>query len=118
MKNCLQSVKDFLLGAMVVIAVLALFMGVRFALFVPLHNETMAAKDPAPIAAADAGCVVTARKMHCPQGAKQEVQAIASGPRHSGSAGGIEQQTSEEQNTRCAARQVKFPCFEQTDRSS
>jgi hypothetical protein len=118
MKNFLQSVKDFLLGAMLVIAVLALFMGVRFALFVPLHNETMAAKDPAPIAAADAGCVVTARKMHCPQGAKQEVQAIASGPRHSGSAGGIEPQTSEEQNTRCAARQVKFPCFEQTDRSS
>jgi hypothetical protein len=116
MKDFLQAMKDFLLGAIVVVAVLALFMGVRFALFVPLHNETMAVKDPAPIAAADTGCVVTARKMHCSQGA--EVQAMASGQRHSAPAGGVEPQTSEQQNTRCAARPVKFPCFQQTDRRS
>ena len=116
MKDFLQAMKDFLLGAMVVAAVLALVMGVRFALFVPLHNEIMSVKDPAPVAAADGGCAVTAVKMHCLRDANPESQAMASGPRHSGSAGSAE--SLEEQNIRCAARQVRIPCFQQSDRRS
>ena len=57
--------KDFLLGAMAVVALLALFVGLRFA--VPLHYETMGVKDPAPIAAAVGGCAVRQVKFPCLQ---------------------------------------------------
>jgi hypothetical protein len=118
MKDFLQAMKDFLLGAMVVAAVLALVIGVRFAAFFPLHNEMMSVKDPAPIAAADGGCAVTAVKMHCSRDANPESQAMASGPRQRGSARAADSQTIEEQNMRCAARQVRIPCLQQTDRRS
>ena len=48
--------KDFLRTAMVFATLLALFMGVRFMVFVPLHNQTLGAKEPARIAAAAGGC--------------------------------------------------------------
>jgi len=48
-----EAMKDFIKGALVIVAVLALFMGIRFALFMPLHNEIMGVNDAAPFAAAD-----------------------------------------------------------------
>jgi hypothetical protein len=118
MKDFLRATRDFLQMVVVAIAVLALLIGVRFALFAPLHNETMAVNDPVSIAAADGGCAVTAVKMHCLRDANPEGRAMASGPRQSGSAGAADSQTIEQQNMRCAARQVKIPCFQQTDRRS
>ena len=118
MKDFLRATKDFLQMMVVATAVLALFMGIRFALYVPLHNETIGVKDPAPIAATDKGCAVTAVKMHCLRDAHPEGQAMASGPRQGGSEGAVDSETIEEQNMRCAARQVKIPCFQQTDRRS
>jgi hypothetical protein len=60
-----EAMKDFLKGALLMIGVLALVLGVRFAAFVHLPNEAMAVKDPAPIAAADRGCTVQQMKMPC-----------------------------------------------------
>ena len=110
--------EDFVKGALVLGAMLALVLGVRFAAFFPLHSEAMAVKDPAPIAAADGGCAVTAVKMHCLRDANPEGRAMASGPHQSGSAGAADSETIEEQNMRCAARQVRIPCLQQTDRRS
>jgi hypothetical protein len=112
MKDFLRATRNFLLGAMVVVAVLALFMGVRFALFVPLHNETIGAKDPALIAAADRGCGVMAVKMPCFRHAYPESRAMASVPLQSGSA---DAETIAAQDARCAVQQVKFPCLQPTD---
>jgi len=44
--------KYFLKGALLMIGVLALILGVRFAAFFPIHHEAMAVKDPALITAA------------------------------------------------------------------
>jgi hypothetical protein len=60
-----EAMKDFVKGALLIVAVLALFMGIRFALFMPLHNETMGVKDRAPIAAADGGCAAAQVKIPC-----------------------------------------------------
>ena len=61
--------KDFVKGALVLVAVLALVLGVRFAAYFPLHSEATAVKDLAPIAAADRGCAVEQAKMPCLQSA-------------------------------------------------
>ena len=45
--------KDFIEGALVIVAVLALVLAVRVAFFAHLHNETMGVNDTAPFAAAD-----------------------------------------------------------------
>ena len=45
--------KDFVKGALVIIAVLALVLGVRVAFFTHLHSDTAAAKDTAPFTTAD-----------------------------------------------------------------
>jgi hypothetical protein len=113
-----EAMKDFLKWALLTGSVLALVLGVRVAVFLPQHLETVSVKDPAPIAAADGGCAVTAVKMHCSRDANPESQAMASGPRQGGSARADDSQTIEEQNMRCAARQVRIPCLQQTDRRS
>jgi hypothetical protein len=110
--------KEFLKGALLTVVVLALVLGIRFAAFFPVHSEAMAANDPAPIAAADGGCAVTAVKMHCLRNANPKSQAMASAPRQGGSAGAADSETIAAQNMRCAARQVKIPCFQSTDRRS
>ena len=110
--------KDFVTGALVIVAVFALVMGIRFAAFFPLHSEAMAVKDSAPIAAADGDCAVTAVKMHCLRDANPESHAMASVPSQSGSAGAADSGTIAAQNIRCAARQVKIPCFQHGNRRS
>jgi len=107
--------KDFLQTAMVAIAALALFIGVRVAYFLPLHNEVIGMKDAAPIAAADSGCGVMAVKMPCFRHANPEGQTTASVPVQSSPA---DAETMAARDTRCAARQVKFPCFQNTDKRS
>jgi cytochrome bd-type quinol oxidase subunit 1 len=62
-----EAMKDFVKGALVLGAVLALVSGVRFAVFGHLHSEAMSVKDPAPIAAADRGCAVRQVKFPCLQ---------------------------------------------------
>jgi hypothetical protein len=62
-----NSMKEFLQVMMVAIPVLALFMVVRFAIFMPLHNETMAVKDPAPVATANRDCVEQQANTPCLQ---------------------------------------------------
>jgi hypothetical protein len=62
-----EAMKDFLKGALLMIGVLALILGVRFAAFFSIHHEAMAVKDPAPITAADRGCTVQQAKMPCLQ---------------------------------------------------
>ena len=64
-----EAMKDFVKGALVIVAVLALVLGVRFAAFFPLHSEATAVKNPAPVAAADRGCAVEQAKMPCLQSA-------------------------------------------------
>ena len=49
-----EAMKDFVKGALVIIAVLALVLAVRVAFFTHLlHSDTAAAKDTAPFTAAD-----------------------------------------------------------------
>ena len=48
-----EAMKDFVKGALVVVAVLALVLAVRVAFFTHLHSDTAAAKDTAPFTAAD-----------------------------------------------------------------
>jgi hypothetical protein len=110
-----DAMKDFLQGAAVIVTLLALFMGVRIALFVPLHNEMIGVKDPAPIAAADGGCGVMQVKMPCFRHAKLETASV---PRQSGSAGSAGAETVTARDTRCAEQQVKFPCLQHTDSRS
>jgi hypothetical protein len=112
MRDLLQAMKDFVLGAMLVVAVLALFMGVRFALFVPLHNEMISVKDPAPIVATDGGCAVRRVKMPCFWQPNPEVGAAAPVPRQNGSA---RAEAIVSQDMRCPVRQVKFPCLQYSD---
>ncbi len=45
--------KDFVKGALVVVAVLALVLAVRVAFFAHLHSDIAAANDMAPFTAAD-----------------------------------------------------------------
>ena len=45
--------KDFVKGALVIIAVLALVLSVRVAFFAHLHGDIAAVNDAAPFAAAD-----------------------------------------------------------------
>jgi hypothetical protein len=97
---------------MVAIAVLALFIGVRVAFFVPLHNEMIGMKDPAPIAAADSGCGPMAVKMPCFRHANPQGRATASVPVQSPAA---DTATIAARETRCAAQQVKFPCLQHSD---
>jgi hypothetical protein len=110
-----EAMKDFLKGALLMIGVLALVLGVRFAAFFPLHGEAMAVKDPAPIAAADGGCAVRQVKMPCFRHANPEGGAMASVPLQSRSA---DSETIAAQDARCAVRQVKMPCFQHADRRS
>ena len=105
--------KDLLKMAMVAVALLALFMVVRIALFVPLHHEMLGARETAPIEATDRDCAVRQVKMPCFRHANPEVQAMASVPLQSGAA---DAETIAARDTHCAARQVKFPCFQNTDR--
>ena len=112
MKDFLRATRNFLQMVVVAIAVLALFIGIRFALFVPLHNETIGVKDPAPIAASDGGCAVRQVKMPCFRNANPEGGAMTSVPLQSVSAGA---ETIASQDMRCAVQQVKFPCLQPTD---
>ena len=56
--------KDFLKTSMVLVALLALFMGLRIALFVPLHNEMMAVEDSVPVAATDKATEIAVLATH------------------------------------------------------
>ena len=107
--------KDFLKTSMVLVALLALFMGVRFALFAPLHREMLAAPVPAPIAAADRDCAVRQVKMPCLRHVNPEGAALAPVPLQSGPAG---TETIAVQDARCAVQQAKFPCLQHTDSRS
>ena len=113
-----EAMKDFLKWALLTGSVLALVLGVRVAVFLPEHLETVTVTDPTPIAAADGGCAVTAVKMHCLRNANPEVQAMASVPRQSGAAGAADSESIAAQTMRCAARQVKIPCVQPADRRS
>jgi hypothetical protein len=62
-----EAMKEFVKGALLLAGVLVLVLGVRFAAFFPLHSEATAVMDPAPIAAADGSCAMTAAKMPCLQ---------------------------------------------------
>ena len=107
--------KDFLKTSMVLVALLALFMGVRIALFAPLHREMLAATVPAPIAAADRGCAVRQVKMPCFQHANPEGGVVAPVPLQSAPAGA---ETIATKDMRCATQQAKFPCLQHTDSRS
>jgi hypothetical protein len=61
------AMKDFLKVMTVAIPMLALFIGVRFAAFMPLHNETMAVTVPAPTAVVNGGCATQQVKTPCSQ---------------------------------------------------
>ena len=104
--------KDFLKTSMVLLTLLALFMGVRFAFFAPLHREILTATVPVPIAAADSGCAVRQVKMPCFRHANPERAAMAPAPLQSASAG---TETIAVQDARCAAQQAKFPCLHHKD---
>ena len=104
--------KDFVKGALLLGGLLALILGARVALFVPLHSEATAVTDPAPIAATDGGCAVRQVKMPCFRQANPEGRAMAPAPRQSESAGA---ETIAAQDARCAVQQVKFPCLQPTD---
>ena len=112
MKDFLRATKDFLQMVVVASAVLALFIGIRFALYVPLHNETMGVKDPAPIAATDGGCAVRRVKKPCFWQTNPEGGATAPVPRQKGAA---RAEAIVSQDLRCPVRQVKFPCLQHTD---
>jgi hypothetical protein len=112
MRDFLRTTKDFLQMMAVATTVLALFVGIRFAHYVPLHNETIGVKDPAPIAATDGGCAVRRVKMPCFWQANPEGGATAPVPRRNGSA---RAEAIEPQDIRCPVRQVKFPCLQHTD---
>jgi hypothetical protein len=112
MKDFLRATKDFLQMMAVATAVLALFMGIRFALYVPLHNETIGVEDPAPIAATGGGRAVRRVKMPCFWQANPQGGATAPVPHRNGSARAL---AIESQDIRCPVRQVKFPCLQSTD---
>jgi hypothetical protein len=103
-----EAMKDFLKTSMVLVALLALFMSLRFALFAPLHREMLAATVPAPIADAEGGCAVRPVKMPCFRHANPEGGVVAAVPLQSGSADAA---TIATQDVRCAAQQAKFPCL-------
>jgi len=59
--------KDFLKAALVMGGMLALAMIVRVMVFVPLHSDIAAVKDPAPLATANGGCAAQQTKTPCLQ---------------------------------------------------
>jgi hypothetical protein len=59
--------KDFIKGSMLTVGLLALFMGVRFAVFMPLHHETMVVENPTAIAKANRSCTTQQANTPCVQ---------------------------------------------------
>jgi hypothetical protein len=104
--------KDFLTGALLIVGMLALILGVRVARFVQLPGDIAAVNFPAPIAAVDTGCGVMAIKMPCFRSENPEGPAVASVARLSGSTGA---KATASQDIRCASQPVKFPCLQHPD---
>lgn len=107
--------KEFLQTLVVAVAVLAMFIGARVALFAPLHNEMIGMTNPAPTTVADSGCGVMAIKMPCfrhanPQGRATTSASVQNGP--------AVEEANAVRDPRCGPRQVKFPCLQHADERS